>query len=67
MDIYKAIHDPLMTAEQAGDYLQLAEQTVRDMAHRGEIPKVKIGRALRFRRSDLNEWIQKRVQHATAS
>ena len=57
----KVIHDPLMTAEQAGEYLQLAEQTVRDLAHKGVLPKVKIGRALRFRLSDLNRWVEDRA------
>jgi excisionase family DNA binding protein len=56
----KVSHDPLMTAEQAADYLQLKEQTVRNMASAGVLPKVKIGRALRFRLSDLNRWIEEK-------
>ena len=57
----KVIHDPLMTAEQAASYLQLGEQTIRNMASAGELPKVKIGRSLRFRLSDLNRWVSERA------
>lgn len=60
----KVSHDPLMTAEEAAAYLKLNEGTVRHMAASGTIPKVKIGRSLRFRRSDLNAWIEKKASAA---
>ena len=60
----KATHDPLMTPEEAAEYLKLSEGTIRNMAADGEIPKVKIGRSLRFRRSDLNRWIDAKASAA---
>lgn len=60
----KVERDPLMTADQAAEYLQLGEQTIRNMASAGDLPKVKIGRSLRFRLSDLNRWVEQRAQPA---
>lgn len=67
MDANKVIRDPLMTAKEAAEYLALAEQTVRDLAHKGQLPKVKLGRSLRFRLSDLNEWVEDRRKSAPAA
>ena len=60
----KVIRDPLMKPAEAADYLKLDEGTVRNLASSGVLPKVKIGRALRFRLSDLNRFVEDR---ATAS
>lgn len=57
----KVNHDPLMTPEEAAAYLKLGEGTVRNMAACGELPRVKIGRSLRFRTSDLNAYIAQRT------
>lgn len=56
-----------MTAKEAAEYLAIAEQTVRDLAHKGQLPKVKLGRSLRFRLSDLNEWVEDRRKSASAA
>jgi excisionase family DNA binding protein len=56
----KVAHDPLMTAKEAAEYLKLSEGTVRNMAAAGDIPRIKIGTALRFRLSDLNGWVESR-------
>jgi len=58
----KVNHDPLMTPEEAAEYLRLSEGTVRNMSATGDLPKVKIGRALRFRLSDLNRWVEARAK-----
>lgn len=56
-----AIEDRLLTAEEAGKYLGLAEGTVRNKANRGEIPFERLGptpqHSLRFRKSELDRWI----------
>lgn len=51
------IEDRLLTAAEAARYLGYAEGTVRNKAAAGEIPTVKLGTALRFRRSELDAWI----------
>lgn len=45
----------LYTASEAGEYLGLSEQTIRQWASQGRLPKVKIGgKALRFDIRDLD-------------
>lgn len=53
----KAYPDRLLTAIEAARYLGYAEGTVRNKASSGELPSVKLGTALRFRRSALDAWI----------
>ena len=63
----KAIHDPLMKPKDAADYLALDEGTVRNLAASGVLPKVKIGRSLRFRLSDLNAFVAARATQGAAA
>lgn len=56
--------DRLLTAGEAATYLGYKEGTVRNKAAAGEIPKVKLGTALRFRRSELDRWIAERDAQA---
>ena len=43
----------VLTAEEAAELLEVSVWTVRDMAHRRELPARKIGRAWRFSRQAL--------------
>jgi excisionase family DNA binding protein len=57
LELYK-----LLTAEQAAEFLGLAEPTVRDMTYRHELPCVKIGkRGVRYRVIDLIGWTDRRM------
>ena len=49
----------LLTAAEAAEYLGLAEWTIRQWASMGRIPKVKLGKALRFDVEDLDRLIAK--------
>lgn len=51
----------VMTAEQVATYLQLRVSTVGEMARRGDLPSIKIGRHRRFRRGELGEWLDRRT------
>lgn len=44
---------PLLTVEQAADVVQMPVKTVYDLAARGVIPRVKLGRAVRVPRDPL--------------
>ena len=46
----------LLTVQEAADYLGYAKGTIYQKVSKGEIPHVKLGRAVRFRRRDLDEW-----------
>ena len=54
----------LLTAEEAGRFLALAEPTVRDMTYRHELPCVKVGvRCVRYQLVELIAWVEER-KHA---
>jgi hypothetical protein len=56
----------LLPAREAGQFLGLAEQTVRDMTYRHELPCVKVGvRGVRYRLIDLILWAERRAHPAT--
>jgi excisionase family DNA binding protein len=46
----------LLTVQEAADYLGYAKGTVYQKVSKGEIPHVKLGRSVRFRRRDLDAW-----------
>jgi len=48
---------PLLDVQEVADFLKLSERTVRRKMARGAIPYVKIGRVVRFRREQLDEWL----------
>jgi excisionase family DNA binding protein len=47
--------EPLMNSEELGAVLGLHSTTVEGMAARGEIPSIRIGRALRFEPAAVKE------------
>ncbi len=56
--------EALLTAEQVAELLSLRPQTVRDAAWRGRLPCVRLWHGkkkslLRFRRSDIEEFIRR--------
>ena len=48
----------LMKIKDAAIYLSMSEQALYQLVHRGRIPVVRIGRALRFDLDSLDDWIQ---------
>jgi excisionase family DNA binding protein len=49
--------DPLLTAEEAAEYLGVSHWTVRRLIARGELRGVYLGRLLRVRSSDLEAFL----------
>jgi len=69
MDIQSFTNDPdaLLTETQTSDFLQISVRTLQ--AKRvlgGGPPFVKLGRAVRYRRSDLVEWTRTRTLRSTS-
>lgn len=56
--------EPLMTAEEVSQYFRLGLQTVYNMASSGTLPSVKIGGALRFRKSEIIAYNENRRHQA---
>lgn len=55
----------LLTQEQAAGALNISERKFWDIVDAGEIPRVSIGRAVRFRPADLQAWIDAQVARET--
>jgi PTS system nitrogen regulatory IIA component len=54
------VTEPLLTARELADLLGFAAGTIVDWAERGEIPAFKVGGRLRFRLSEIEEWLESR-------
>lgn len=48
----------VMTVIEVAEYLRINPQTVYRKAKAGELPTLRIGRAIRFRRTELDEWLK---------
>ena len=51
-----------LTAEDAAAFMKLHPRTLARMAARGELAVAKIGRHARYRRSDLESFLERRAQ-----
>lgn len=54
----------IMTIEEVAQFLRVSERTVYDWAQKGEIPGGKLGTAWRFKRSEIEEWVDQRLEKA---
>ena len=50
--------DNLMTLAEVAAYLRLSKDTVYRMASRGKLPASKVGSQWRFRRDDVEQWLE---------
>ena len=48
-----------MTTEEVLGCLRVTPRTIYRLIKSGELPAVRLGRQWRFRRSDLNDWIER--------
>ncbi len=53
-------HD-IMTVEEVANYIRVSERTVYEWAQKGEIPCGKLGATWRFRREEVENWLNKRL------
>jgi len=51
--------EKLMTLSQLAEYLQLGKSTVYKMVQKGEIPGIKIANQWRFKKEDIDKWLNK--------
>ncbi|MBD66491.1 MAG: excisionase [Halobacteriovoraceae bacterium] len=52
----------LLTIQEASEFLSVKISRLRTAVFKREIPYVKIGRLVRFKVEDLNEWIDSKTQ-----
>jgi PTS system nitrogen regulatory IIA component len=51
----------ILTIKDVAEYLQVAERTVSDWAQKGEIPCGKLGSSWRFKRIEVEHWLDKKL------
>jgi excisionase family DNA binding protein len=56
-----------LTIRQVADYLQVAERTVYKLAWAGELPGFKVGNTWRFKKEDIDRWIETKKRRARSS
>lgn len=49
--------DEILTLREVAEHLKLAEKTAYRLAAEGKLPGFKVGGSWRFRRIDIEEWI----------
>lgn len=53
------MNDQILTLKEVASYLKLAEKTAYRLASEGKLPGFKVGGSWRFKREDLEAWIEK--------
>ena len=59
--IMRMIENEIMTIEEVADYLRVSGRTVYEWAQKGEIPAGKIGTVWRFKKTEIEEWVNNRL------
>ncbi len=57
----KKMEDDILTIEEVAKYLRVSERTVYDWAQKGEIPSGKIGTVWRFKKCEIEKWVNDRL------
>ena len=53
--------EDILTIEEVAKYLRVSDRTVYDWAQKGEIPAGKIGTVWRFKKSEIENWVNARL------
>jgi len=48
----------IWTIHEVAEYLRLKEKTAYNLAARGKLPGFKVGGSWRFKREDIEQWIE---------
>lgn len=52
------MNDQILTLKEVATYLKLAEKTAYKLAAAGKLPGFKVGGSWRFKREDIDRWIE---------
>jgi PTS system nitrogen regulatory IIA component len=55
------VEDDILTIDEVAKYLRVSERTVYDWAQKGEIPSGKIGTVWRFKKTEIERWVNDRL------
>jgi len=59
------MEDDILTIEEVARYLRVSERTVYDWAQKGEIPSGKIGTVWRFKKAEIEKWVNDRLSSSS--
>lgn len=54
----------IMTIEEVAAYIRVSERTVYDWAQKGELPGGKLGTTWRFKRDDIEKWVNDQLSQS---
>jgi excisionase family DNA binding protein len=54
----------IMTVHDVAEYLRLSEAKVYKMANEGRVPALRMGKAWRFKKELIDEWIRRETELA---
>ncbi|MEJ2743778.1 MAG: helix-turn-helix domain-containing protein [Gammaproteobacteria bacterium] len=57
--------DQILTLKEVAAYLKLAEKTAYKLAAAGKLPGFKVGGSWRFKREDIDRWIEDQKRKET--
>lgn len=60
------MEDDILTIEEVAKYLRVSDRTVYDWAQKGEIPAGKIGTVWRFKKSEVEKWVNERLSSGSS-
>jgi PTS system nitrogen regulatory IIA component len=55
------VEEAILTIEEVAKYLRVSERSVYDWAQKGEIPSGKIGTVWRFKKAEIEQWVNDRL------
>lgn len=59
---------PIMTTEEAAEYLRMSRQWLEIARYKGDGPPfIKLPRMVRYRKRDLDKWIEKRIRNSSTT
>ena len=59
------MEDDILTIEEVAKYLRVSDRTVYDWAQKGEIPAGKIGTVWRFKKSEIERWVNEKLSSSS--
>jgi len=54
--------DEILTIQEIAIFLKIKEKTAYDLVAKGKLPGFKVGGSWRFRRSDIETWIDSKTR-----
>ncbi|MCL6446718.1 MAG: helix-turn-helix domain-containing protein [Armatimonadetes bacterium] len=54
------MNEVIMTLDEVAEYLKIKKKTLYNLVQQGKLPGFKVGGAWRFKREDIDLWIEER-------